>query len=210
MNGDKLAVTFEGFSVDRRVPVWRFAVRFDITNAAYGKRITCRQLYTLDGKLHRDTTPSQKMRQSMGLRQHPEHAQLIQDWLERHREWSRYLLSLPIDWNESLYARKGQWGDESGVSVLPVLPTGTGWRVLRPSTQQACYGLPYDYLSDWLAMDRQTFILQGDLVIVEENYYEDDGKGPFKLYGFGANDEPLLIAETITVVDEPPSKRMEA
>jgi len=228
-NDDWTYDPFERLSVERGVPVWRFAVR-------YGRGRTYPRLYTFDGKLLRDQAPSQKMRQRMGLRQDPEDAQLIQDWLERHREWSRYLLSLPIDWNKPLYARKGQWGDaskvflddeeaisqshgmervserrfESGVSALKVVPTGTGWQVVRPSSREAIYGLPYDYLSDWLAMDRQTFILQGDRVIVEEDYYTDDGQGPFTLYDFGADGEPVLIAETITVVDEPPSKRMEA
>jgi len=228
-NDDWTYDPFERLSVERGVPVWRFAVR-------YGRGITYPRLYTLDGKLLRDQAPSQKIRQRMGLRQDPEDAQLIQDWLERHREWSRYLLSLPIDWNKPLYARKGQWGDaskvflddeeavsqshgmervserrfESGVSALKVVPTGTGWQVLMPSSREAIYGLPHDYLSDWLAMDRQTFILQGDRVIVEEDYYTDDGEGPFTLYDFGADGEPVLIAETITVVDEPPSKRMEA
>ena len=228
-NEDWTYEPFDGFRVEDGVPAWVFRVR-------YGRGMMFPRLYTLDGRLLRDQAPPQRMRQRMGLRQDPEDAQLIQDWLERHREWSEHLLSLPIDWSKPLYARKGAWGDasrvflddeeaisqshgmervserrfESGVSVLSVVPTGTGWQVQRPSSRQAIYGLPHDYLSDWLAMDRPTFILQGDRVVAQEDYYNDYGEGPFTLYDYGADGEPVLIADTITVVDEPLSERMEA
>jgi hypothetical protein len=229
-NEDWTYEPFDGFRVEGGVPAWVFRVR-------YGRGMMFPRLYTLDGKLLRDQAPSQVMRQRMGLRQDPEDAQLIQDWLEQHREWSDYLLSLPIDWSKPLYARKGAWGDasrvflddeeaiseshgfvqrvserrfESGISVLASGPGGDGWEVVKPSSRQAIYGLPHDYLSSWLEMDRPVFILQGDRVVAEENYYTDDGEGPFTLYEYGADGEPLLIADTITVVDEPSPDRMSA
>ena len=228
-NEDWTYEPFDGFRVEGGVPAWVFQVR-------YGKGMTFPRLYTLDGELLRDQAPSQKMRQRMGLKQDPEDAQLIRDWLERHQEWSEYLLSLPIDWSKPLYARKGAWGDasrvflddeeaisqshgfvqrvterrfERGVSVLSVGPSGGGWRVIPPNPREAIYGLPHDYMQTWHQIDRPVFILQGDRVVAQEDYYTDYGEGPFTLYEYGADGEPVLIADTITVVDEPPPESME-
>jgi hypothetical protein len=209
------------FSTWGDTPTWRVEV-------FYGKGMYFAWFYTLDGQVFHRSEPAPKMRQKLGLHADPDQIVAIEQWMARHRAWGRHLLSLPIDWSQPLYVRLGEWGAfsrvflddeevigqshgfvdrvtqrryEAGVSVLGAVPTGTGWGLLRPMQSEAVYGLPRDYMAGMLrlARKRPAYLLQGDRVQYGETY-DDYGEGPYPVYAYGADGEPLLDASTIRLI----------
>ena len=211
-------------------PTWRVEV-------FHGKGRHFAWFYTLDGQEFKRNQPSTRWREKLGLHADPDQLVAIEQWMADHRAWGRHLLSLSIDWSQPLYLRLGEWGHssrvflddedaigqshgfvdrvtqrrhEAGVSVLRVVPTGTGWGALSPERSEALYGLPRDYMAGMLrlARERPVYILQGDRVQYGEEY-SPDGEGPYPVYAYGADGEPLLDASTIRVIARPTPAQLE-